>query len=75
MADVMLVEDDETIGRNVHAALVDARYRVLWCRDGASAIAAAARGAASIWSSWISDYRMSTESMCAGRCGHRDPRQ
>jgi DNA-binding response OmpR family regulator len=38
----MLVEDDETIGRNVHAALVEARYGVLWCRDGASAIAAAA---------------------------------
>jgi DNA-binding response OmpR family regulator len=38
----MLVEDDETIGRNVHAALVDARYGVLWCRDGATAIGAAA---------------------------------
>jgi DNA-binding response OmpR family regulator len=38
----MLVEDDETIGRNVRAALVDARYGVLWCRDGGSAIAAAA---------------------------------
>lgn len=42
MADVMLVEDDETIGRNVQAALADARYGVLWCRDGATAIAAAA---------------------------------
>ena len=38
----MLVEDDETIGRNVHAALVEARYAVQWCRDGAAAIAAAA---------------------------------
>ena len=37
----MLVEDDETIGRNVQAALADARYGVLWCRDGAAAIAAA----------------------------------
>lgn len=42
MTDVMLVEDDETIGRNLHGALVDARYDVLWCRDGGSAIAAAA---------------------------------
>lgn len=42
MAEVMLVEDDETIGRNVQAALADARYGVLWCRDGATAIAAAA---------------------------------
>jgi DNA-binding response OmpR family regulator len=42
VADVMLVEDDETIGRNLHAALVDARYTVLWCRDGASAIAKSA---------------------------------
>ncbi len=41
-ADVMVVEDDETIGRNVEAALSNARYGVLWCRDGSSAIAAAA---------------------------------
>lgn len=38
----MLVEDDEIIGRNVQGALADARYGVLWCRDGATAIAAAA---------------------------------
>ena len=42
MAEVMLVEDDETIGKNVQAALVGARYGVLWCRDGAAAISAAA---------------------------------
>lgn len=41
MAEVMLVEDDDTIGRNVHAALVAARYGVLWCRDGATALAQA----------------------------------
>jgi DNA-binding response OmpR family regulator len=42
MADVLLVEDDETIGRNIQAALVGARYGGLWCRDGATAIEAAA---------------------------------
>lgn len=38
MTDVVLVEDDEVIGRALQAALVDARYRVRWCRDGASAL-------------------------------------
>ena len=41
VAEVMLVEDDETIGRNLQAALRDARFGVLWCRDGATAISAA----------------------------------
>lgn len=40
MAEVLLVEDDETIGRALQAALVQAHYRVRWCRDGGSALAA-----------------------------------
>ena len=74
MAEVMLVEDDETIGRNVQGALADARYGVLWCRDGATAIAAAATrpqhrsGACS-----ISVYPMWTALMCAAALRSRRP--
>ncbi len=35
----MLVEDDEVIGRALQGAMVEARYQVRWCRDGASALA------------------------------------
>lgn len=42
---VLLVEDDEAIGRSLSAALRDARYDVMWCREGSSAIAAAEPGA------------------------------
>jgi DNA-binding response OmpR family regulator len=41
MTEVLLVEDDETIGRVLQAELVQARYRVRWCRDGGSALAEA----------------------------------
>ena len=44
---VLLVEDDEAIGRALLTSLRDARYTVQWCRDGASAIEAA--DAASDW--------------------------
>lgn len=38
MADVLLVEDDESIGNALRSALVEARHRVRWCRDGESAL-------------------------------------
>lgn len=38
MADMLLVEDDEPIGRALQSALIEARHRVRWCRDGASAL-------------------------------------
>ena len=41
-AAVLLVEDDDTIGEALATALRAARYQVRWCRDGASAIEAAA---------------------------------
>lgn len=41
----MLVEDDETIGRSLTAALRDARHDVRWVRDGAAAISDADSGA------------------------------
>ena len=41
VAEVLLVEDDEAIGRSLGEALREARHAVGWCRDGASAIAAA----------------------------------
>jgi DNA-binding response OmpR family regulator len=41
VAEVLLVEDDETIGGALQAALVQARYRVRWCRDGGSALSEA----------------------------------
>jgi DNA-binding response OmpR family regulator len=41
VANVLLVEDDESIGRGLQAALASARYEVTWCRDGASALNAA----------------------------------
>lgn len=40
VADVVLVEDDESIGRALQSVLVEARHRVRWCRDGASALLA-----------------------------------
>jgi DNA-binding response OmpR family regulator len=41
---VLVVEDDDTIGQALTTALRDARYDVRWCRDGGSAIEAAASG-------------------------------
>lgn len=35
---MVLVEDDEFIGNALQSALVEARHRVRWCRDGASAV-------------------------------------
>lgn len=40
MADLVLVEDDDAIGHALRSALAEARYRVRWCRDGASALEA-----------------------------------
>lgn len=41
---MLLVEDDETIGRSLTTALQDARHDVRWCRDGAAAISEADSG-------------------------------
>lgn len=38
VADVVVVEDDESIGNALLLALREARHRVRWCRDGASAL-------------------------------------
>ncbi len=38
MARLLLVEDDALIGHALQTALVQARHRVQWCRDGASAL-------------------------------------
>ena len=40
MADVVLVEDDESIGEALRSALVEARHQVRWCQDGSSAVEA-----------------------------------
>ncbi|MGH8859845.1 MAG: response regulator transcription factor [Jatrophihabitantaceae bacterium] len=45
MAELLLVEDDETIGRALESALLDSRHSVRWCRDGATALSAAGSGA------------------------------
>src|SRR5690349_539286 len=41
MAEVLLVEDDEAIGRSLGDALREASHVVRWCRDGGSSVAAA----------------------------------
>ncbi|UQX86620.1 response regulator transcription factor [Jatrophihabitans telluris] len=41
MTEILLVEDDEVIGRAVHGALVAQGYEVCWVTDGASALRSA----------------------------------
>ncbi|WP_078971108.1 response regulator transcription factor [Streptomyces chattanoogensis] len=48
MARIVLVEDDETIGGHLAAALRGAGHDSEWCPDGASALARAVRGPADL---------------------------
>ena len=69
MADLLVVEDDETIGTALTSGLRSHGHAVSWQRTGRSAMRPPA--AASTSSSWISGCPTWTAWRCAGACGSR----